>query len=416
MIQFQQFFLRNGLEVIVHSDYSSPLLVVNTLYKVGSRDETPDKTGFAHLFEHLMFSGSKHVENFDTVLEEAGGENNAFTTQDITNYYITLPACNIETALWLESDRMKSASINEESLLIQKSVVIEEFKEHYINQPYGDVWHKIYALAYKTHPYQWPTIGKEIAHIENATLSDVSEFYQRFYTPKNAILVLAGPIEIEQAKLLCNKWYSDIEGGSSFHRNIPIEPKQKEKNILIHKTDVPSSYIYKTFKMCKRTNIEYYTIDLISDLLGSGDSSRLTQQLVKNRQLFTTINAYVSGTLDEGLFVIEGRVADHTDVKEADNAIDQLLQNFCNTTIEEYELQKVKNQLESYNVLNDIDLLNRATNLAYYSYMGNINLINTEIDIYKSIDSKDIQTQATRLFVPENENTLWYLKNDSIVN
>jgi predicted Zn-dependent peptidase len=410
MIQYERFFLENGLEVIIHTDKSTPLITVNTLYKVGSRDESPDKTGFAHLFEHLMFEGSENVDDFDEELEKAGGENNAFTSNDITNYYITLPAPNIETALWIESDRMKSLSINQEALDIQKNVVIEEFKEHYINQPYGDTWHLLSALAYKTHPYRWPTIGIDISHVADAKLDTVQDFFDMYYVPNNAILVLAGNIEKEDAKKLVEKWYGDIPKGKDIHRNIPIEEKQVAARKLIHTADVPVNYIYKAYKMCNRMDKNYQAIDLISDILGSGDSSRLTQKLVKEKNIFSTINAYVTGTLDEGLFVIDAKIADGISVESADEAIVNLLDEFCATPISEYELQKVKNQIESYNELNDIDILNRATNLAYYSYMGDIDFINTEINQYLSLTPETIQAQAKELFNKEYCNTLWYLK------
>ena len=412
MITYKQFFLANGLEVIVHTDKSTPLVTVNTLYKVGSRDETADKTGFAHLFEHLMFAGSANVDDFDAVLEQAGGENNAFTSSDITNYYITLPASNIETALWIESDRMKALSIDDESLEIQRSVVIEEFKEHYINQPYGDAWHQLSALSYKTHPYQWPTIGKEIAHIEEAKLQDVKNFFATYYVPNNAVLVIAGNIELQDAKELVEKWYADIPKGKAINRNIPIEEIQTEERKSIINADVPVNCIYKAYKMCARKDINYQAIDLISDIIGSGDSSRLTQQLVKEKKLFSSINAYVTGTLDEGLFVIDAKVSTEIDVATADKAILAVLENFYSNLIPDYELQKVKNQIESYNELNDIDILNRATNLAYYSYMGEIDFVNTEINQYLKLTSLDIQLAAQKLFKNENCNTLWYLKNN----
>ncbi len=412
MIQYKRFFLENGLEVIIHTDNSTPLVTINTLYKVGSRDETPDKTGFAHLFEHLMFAGSENVKDFDSVLEQAGGENNAFTSNDITNYYITLPSSNIETALWLESDRMKALHINKKSLEVQRQVVIEEFKEHYINQPYGDVWHLLSALAYKTHPYQWPTIGKNISHIEQATLDDVKAFFAKYYVPNNAILVIAGPIEFDIAKSLVEKWYSDIPKGEDIHRHIPIEEEQTAERSLTIKADVPVNYIYKTYKMCERIHRSYQTIDLISDILGSGDSSRLTQKLIKEKKLFNSINAYVTGTLDQGLFVIDAKVADDVAVELADKAIVDLLEEFKVTTISEYELQKVKNQIESYNELNDIDILNRATNLAYYSYMGDVEFANTEINQYLKITVQDIQETAQQLFSSARCCNLYYLKKD----
>ncbi len=412
MIQYNQFRLPNGLTVIVHEDATTPLVTVNTLYKVGARDEDPNKTGFAHLFEHLMFGGSRHIENFDTPLEYAGGENNAFTTNDITNYYITLPANNLETALWLESDRMFSLDLNQENLDNQKSVVIEEFKETCINQPYGDLWHHLSSLAYKVHPYQWPTIGKDISHIENADLSDVRQFYNRYYKPNNAVIVIAGGIRTKDAEILVNKWFGDIVPGEKVIRNIPVEPEQKEARSLEVRADVPVNCLYKTYTMCKRGDHTYYATDMLSDLLGSGESSRLFQRLVKEKNMCSAINAFVTGSLDEGLFIIDSKLNEGIHFNEVEMIIQEEIDKICNEGVNERELQKVKNQMESYNEYNDLDVLNRATNLAFYEYMGNTELINDEIGYFMHVSAKDIREQSRELFNNDHCSTLYYKSNN----
>jgi len=408
MILYNQFSLSNGLKVIVHEDNSTPLVTVNTLYMVGARDEFSTQTGFAHLFEHLMFGGSKNIENFDTPLEYAGGENNAFTTNDITNYYITLPANNLETALWLESDRMLALDINQDTLDNQKNVVCEEFKETCINLPYGDLWHYLSALAYKEHPYQWPTIGKEISHIENATLRDVRNFYQRYYCPNNAVIVIAGGVQTANVETQVNKWFGDIPRGEKIIRNIPKEPMQTAERFLEVTADVPVSCLYKTYSMCRRIDAQYYATDMLSDILGSGDSSRLFQKLVKETNLCSAVNAFVTGSIDEGLFIIDAKLNKGVTFQDVETIIQAEIDKLCAFGVTDRELQKVKNQIESYNEYNDLDILNRATNLAFYSYLGDIDLINNEIKYFMEVSAEAIQTQSKALFREERSCTLYY--------
>jgi len=408
MILYNQFSLPNGLKVIVHEDNSTPLVTVNTLYMVGARDEFSTQTGFAHLFEHLMFGGSKNIENFDTPLEYAGGENNAFTTNDITNYYITLPANNLETALWLESDRMLALDINQDTLDNQKNVVCEEFKETCINLPYGDLWHYLSALAYKVHPYQWPTIGKEISHIENATLRDVRNFYQRYYCPNNAVIVIAGGVQTANVETLVNKWFGDIPRGEKIIRNIPKEPMQTAERFLEVTADVPVSCLYKTYSMCRRIDAQYYATDMLSDILGSGDSSRLFQKLVKETNLCSAVNAFVTGSIDEGLFIIDAKLNKGVTFQDVETIIQAEIDKLCAFGVTDRELQKVKNQIESYNEYNDLDILNRATNLAFYSYLGDIDLINNEIKYFMEVSAEAIQTQSKALFREERSCILYY--------
>src|SRR3954465_12587241 len=304
MVKFNRFTLDNGLRVIVHEDSSTPLACINILYNVGARDENPEQTGFAHLFEHLMFGGSINIDSYDEPLQLVGGENNAFTTNDINNYYLTLPSENLETGFWLESDRMLSLAFSDKSLEVQRSVVIEEFKQRYLNQPYGDVWLLLRPMVYKVHPYKWDTIGKEISHIENAKMDDVKNFFKRFYCPNNAIMVVAGNIDLEEVKQLSEKWFGPIPKGPENKRNLPVEPAQTEARSLTVERDVPVDAIYKTYHMCSRYDKEYYAVDLISDILSRGNSSRLHNALIKEKQLFGDIHAYVMGDFDKGLFVV----------------------------------------------------------------------------------------------------------------
>ena len=321
MINFERFTLNNGLKVLVHQDKSTPIVAFNLLYNVGARDESEDQTGFAHLFEHLMFGGSENIPNFDEPLQRVGGNNNAFTSNDITNYYITIPKNNIETAFWLESDRMLKLAFTDKSLEVQRSVVIEEFKQNYLNQPYGDVWLLLRPLAYQVHPYKWATIGKEISHIENATMDDVKSFFYQHYLPNNAILSVAGDVEVEEIKSLCKKWFEDIPSGNVAKRNLPKEPKQTEPRRLKVERDVPANTIYKAYKMCNKKGADYYITDLLSDILSQGKSSRLYISLVKEQKLFSEISAYILGCFDDGLLVIDVNLRDGVSFEDAENSI-----------------------------------------------------------------------------------------------
>lgn len=410
MIKFAQHKLKNGLELIVHSDHSSPIVCLNILYKVGSRNEDPNKTGFAHLFEHLMFGGSKNVKNFDEPLQNVGGDNNAFTNPDITNYYVTIPSNNVETAFWLESDRMLSLSFDPEVLEIQRKVVIEEFKQRYLNQPYGDVWLKLRPLAYQVHPYKWPTIGKEISHIEDATLDDVKEFFGRYYKPSNAILVVAGDISEENALALTEKWFGGIESEDVTPQLIPKEPVQTEERQMTVDADVPVSAIYKAYHMPSRLDRAYHATDLLSDILGRGSSSVLYQKLVKEKQLFSSISSYVSGSYDPGLFTISGKYNEDVTPEVANKAIEEVLGSFLKEGIDGSVLQKVKNQSEASTVFSEVDVLNRAMGLAYASFLGDANLVNTELRMLQSIEEDDIESVANSILQPDNCTTLFYNK------
>lgn len=410
MIQFEKFTLANGLKVIVHRDESTPMACVNILYDVGARDEDEHKTGFAHLFEHLMFGGSIHIPNYDEPLQLVGGENNAFTTNDITNYYCTVPAKNLETAFWLESDRMLSLAFTEKSLEVQRNVVIEEFKQRYLNQPYGDVWLLLRPLAFKSHPYKWATIGKEISHIENAVMDDVKGFFKKHYHPANAIMVVAGDVTTAQVKALSEKWFGNIPAQVKTKRNLPAEEKQTEYRELTVKRDVPANAIYKTYHMCSRLDYDYHATDLLSDVLSRGNSSRLYISLVKEKQLFSDINAYVSGDFDPGLFVVSGKVNDGIDVHTANAAIEEELQKLMREQVTENELQKCKNKIESSITFSETDVLTKATNLAISELLGDANQINEEIEKYNAVKSTDMLRVAKDIFRKENCSTLFYLK------
>lgn len=412
MIAYDQFTLSNGLRVLVHPDFSTPMAVVNVLYDVGARDENPAQTGFAHLFEHLMFGGSIHIPDYDDPLQRAGGENNAYTTNDLTNYYCQLPAENIETAFWLESDRMLSLAFSKKSLEVQRKVVCEEFKEHYINKPYGDVWHQLRRLSYQVHPYRWMTIGDELSHIENATLDDVKGFFFKHYTPSNAILVVAGPVTTDAVRALAEKWFGPIPAGNKYVRQLPAEPKQTAPRLLEVKANVPLDALYKTWHIYSRTDDRYYAADLITDILGGGASSRLYQQLVKEQQLFSNIECYHLGSTDPGMLTIEGKLVKGVAMATADAAVEAVIQQFVQEGIDASELEKVKNKTESTMAFEDMSILNRASSLAMYALLGDANLINTELSRYQAVTAADIQRESALIFNPNNSNTLHYLSNN----
>lgn len=408
MIDYQHFTLDNGLKVFVHQDMATPLATVNILYNVGSRDEEKDKTGFAHLFEHLMFGGSQHIPSYDEPLQRVGGDNNAFTNADITNYYITLPSINLETAFWLESDRMLSLSFDPKVLEVQRKVVIEEFKQRYLNQPYGDVMLKLRPLAYQVHPYRWNTIGKDISHIEDATMEDVKAFFYKFYVPNNAIMVVAGNVEFEMVKQLSEKWFGPIPRGYNYERNLPQEPPQHEQRLLETEATVPLDALYKAYHIPNRMHADYHAADLLSDVIGRSKSSRFYQQLVKEQKIFNSINSYVTGSIDPGLLIITGKVNKEFSLEEADKAVEAIIESVKTVPVEEAELGKVKNQAESTLVFSEVELLNRAMNLAYGALLGNPDLINQEPEKIQQVTVDDIRRMANTVLAAENSSTLYY--------
>lgn len=413
MINYNRFVLDNGLRVLVHEDNSTPMAVVNIMYDVGARDENPAKTGFAHLFEHLMFGGSVNIPDYDEPLQRAGGENNAYTTNDLTNYYCQLPAQNLETAFWLESDRMLSLAFGKKSLDVQRKVVCEEFKEHYINKPYGDVGHKLRHLSYTTHPYRWMTIGDELSHIENATLDDVKQFFFKHYRPINAILSVAGNVKTEEVKRLADKWFGDIPMGEKYVRQLPQEPVQTAARKLEVEANVPLDALYRTWHMDGRLDKGYYIADLITEVLGGGASSRLYQSLVKEQQLFSNLECHHFGTIDPGLLAIEGKLVKGVKLEDASKAIDEQLQQICSSLVSESELQKVKNKTESIITFEDMSVMSRANSLAFYELLGDAGLMNIELGRYQEITADELLQYSRTIFDEKNGNTLFYHSNNN---
>jgi zinc protease len=408
MIAYEKFVLDNGLQVLVHEDHTTKMAVVNILYKVGSRNEVEGKTGLAHYFEHLMFGGSKNVPVFDTALEKVGGECNAFTNTDITNYYTTVPAINIETAFWLESDRMLQLNLSEKTIETQRKVVIEEFKQRYLNQPYGNAFHLVRDLAFKTHPYRWPTIGKSIEDVENYQRQDIEEFYYTHYRPDNAVMVVAGDITAEQVKRLSEKWFGDIPSATVPKHTIPTETPQRAKKTLTYPAQVPTDALYKVYHVPGRMQEKYAECDLITDILGFGRSSLLEQRLVKNTDVFATCNAYVMGKIDPGLMVFNGKMEKGKTAEEAEVLLDQVVQEFLQTPISNDILEKVKNQAEAMKTFESVQLLNRAMNLAYYTFLGNPDLYQLEYEKKTAIPAEDIMKVANEILVEENASTVYY--------
>ena len=408
MIQVNRYTLANGLRIVHNEDDSTQMVALNLLYDVGARDEDPSHTGFAHLFEHLMFGGSLHIPDYDTPVQNAGGENNAWTNNDITNYYITLPYQNVETGYWLESDRMLSLDFSPKSLEVQRQVVIEEFKQRNLNQPYGDASHLLRELAYESHPYRWPTIGKEIAHIAQATLEEVKDFFYRFYAPNNAILAVTGHISFEETIRLAEKWFGPIPARNISPRQLPAEKPQTAVRRKTVERKVPVDAIYMAFHMSNRMHPDYYVYDMITDILSNGRSSRFIQSLVQEQKLFTSIDAYISGSLDEGLLHVTGKPVEGVSLEQAEKAIWKELEKMKTVPVSEQELEKVKNRYESEQIFNNINYLNVATNLAFFELTGKAEDINEEVGKYRAVTAEQIQATSARCFVPENCSILYY--------
>lgn len=408
MISFQQFTLSNGLQVIVHEDHTSTLAVMDVIYDVGSRDEDPNRTGFAHLFEHLMFGGSKNIPNYDSPLQQVGGENNAFTTPDLTNYYISVPYQNIETAFWLESDRMLQLAFNPQSLEVQRKVVIEEFKQRYLNQPYGDVWLKFRPLIYTKHPYRWPTIGAGIQHIEEADLEDVKAFFAKFYVPTNAILVVAGRVNFLEVKRMAEKWFGSIPGGTKPMRALPLEPLQMEDRRMEIVGKVPSNRLYKAYPVVGRYDDGFYAIDLMADLMGRNETSFLYLALVQNKRIFDSISVSQTGSIDPGLLIISGQVCEGVDLELAENELNIAMGDFIKYPYQTIDLQRVKNQAEASLVFGEVEVLNRAMNLAMAANAGDVNWVNLESEKLSEVTLIEVAYWAKKIFMEGKSNTLVY--------
>lgn len=413
MIKYERRILDNGLTVIAHEDKSTPLVAVNIMYDVGARDENPEKTGFAHLFEHLMFGGSINIPKYDEPLQKVGGENNAFTNNDITNYYCTLPVQNIETGFWLESDRMLDLAFSPKSLDVQRNVVSEEFKQVYLNQPYGDAWLLLRPMAYKVHPYRWPTIGKTIQHVQDANMDDVRSFYKKFYNPNNAVLVVSGNIAPDKVFALADKWFGKINNRGENQRSLPAEPIQTEERRSQVEKDVPANAIYKAWHMCARLDPEFYATDLVSDILSNGNSSRLNQKLVKEQKLFSDVHAYISGDIDKGLFIITGKLMPKVPVEAGDQAIENEIKQITNQILDTRELEKVKNKVEASLIFSETNILSKAINLAYYETIGDAEINNRLIERYRAVSTEEIRNQAKHVLSKDNCSTLYYLSKSS---
>jgi zinc protease len=409
MINYKRFTLENGLRVLVHEDKSTPLIAMNILYDVGSKDEDPAMTGLAHLFEHLMFGGSVNIPDFDTPLQLVGGENNAFTNNDITNYYLTIPSENIETGFWLESDRMLELDFSPKNLDTQKNVVTEEFNQRYINQPYGDAILKLRPLAYKVHPYRWPTIGMDMLHIRNTDLEQVKSFFFSHYAPNNAILALTGNIGYDLAYELTQKWFGPIEKRSVKPRNLPVEPKQTEERILTIERDVPSNAIYKVWHIGPRKSEDFYTLDLVTDLLAGGESGRLHTKLVREKKLFSEINAYLTADIDPGLIIVQGKLMKGINIQSANESINEVIIGLISENGIKDEMEKVKNKFESSNVFSNTSILNKAANLSFCELLGNPGLINSEVDTYRNVTQEMVAEAIKRYFIFSNCSTVNYI-------
>jgi zinc protease len=409
MINYKNFTIENGLRVLVHEDKSTPLVAMNILYNVGSRDEDPTMTGLAHLFEHLMFGGSVNIPNFDTPLQLVGGENNAFTNNDITNYYLTIPSENIETGFWLESDRMLELDFSRKNLDTQKNVVTEEFNQRYVNQPYGDAILKLRPLAYKVHPYRWPTIGMDMSHIRNTELEQVKSFFFSHYAPNNAILALTGNIGYDLAYELTQKWFGPIEKRSVKPRNLPVEPEQTEERILTIEKDVPSDAIYKVWHIGPRKSEDFYTLDLVSDLLAGGESGRLHTKLVREKKLFSEINAYLTADIDPGLIIVQGKLMKGIDIHHANESINEVIIGLISETGIKDEMEKVKNKFESSNVFSNTSILNKAASLSFCELLGDPGLINSEVDTYRNVTHDMVAEAIKRFFISSNCSTVNYI-------
>ncbi len=408
MIKYNRITLDNGLRILVNEDRSTPLVAMNILYDVGSRDEDPEATGLAHLFEHLMFGGSVNIPDYDTPLQMVGGENNAFTNNDITNYYLTIPSENIETGFWLESDRMLELDFSQKNLDTQKNVVIEEFKQRYLNQPYGNAILKLRPLAYNVHPYRWPTIGMDVSHVEKTNLEQIRNFFYSHYAPNNAILALSGNISTDTAVRLAEKWFAPIEKRKIKQRNLPSEPEQTEARNTIIESDVPSDALYKVWHIGPRNSHDFHTLDLITDLLAGGESGRLHTILVRERKLFSEINAYITSDIDPGLIFVHGRLMNNIDIQKADDAINEVLSGLLKNDGIEDEMEKVKNKFESSTVFSNTSILNKAVNLSFFELLGNAELINLESGLYRRVTKSMVMEATEKYLAPSNCSTLFY--------
>jgi len=409
MVKFNEGILDNGLRVFIQSDFLTPMISLNIAYDVGSKDETPEKTGFAHLFEHLMFSGSKNAPDFDTPLQSAGGTNNAFTSVDVTNYYIQVPKANIDTALWLESDRMKMLSFSEKGLEVQRKVVVEEFAQSYLNVPYGDFYLELRPTVYQpSNTYAWPTIGKHPDHITNATMDDVKSFFGKHYRPNNAVLCISGPVTFEEGMGYVKKWFSDIEPADIPKRNYANFNLLKPVSELVLERDVPLDAFYNVYSMPGKRSDDYYRFDLVSDILSRGDSSRFSNEIIGKTDLFSDLNAYVTGDWEHGLFIVGGKLNEGVKQEEAEALVQKSIAKLLKDGVSDKELNKLSNTTISQHAFQNIAGLNRAMLICLGAILGDANLINTEAGLYGQVGKDDIMSAAQELFVSQKPYTFKY--------
>lgn len=409
MINIARHQLSNGLRVVHSKNAASGMVAVNLLYKAGSRNEQYEHTGLAHLVEHLMFGGSEAVKNFDHVMQEAGGENNAWTSNDITNYYELLPVQNIETALWVEADRMRNLLLTDKSVEVQRNVVCEEFKQRCLNTPYGDSGHLLRGMVYRIHPYRWPVIGKALSDIEQMPKEVIQSFYEQYYVPENAILSIVGNIDSDKAFSLVEKWFGDLSNETAKQsRFIPEEPKQCESREFRVVKDVPRDMLVMAFRMCGRCGGSYEACDLISDILSNGRSSRMFRNIYAKGTLVSSIDASISGDLDSGMFIIKSQLLPGVGFQAVERAIREETDRLISEGVGNWELEKTLNRFESNQLFANLNNEERASNLAYYEMLGDANLINSEVGKYRGITSRRISEVAARLFADDNCSTLYY--------
>lgn len=409
MVNYTEGVLENGLRVFIQPDFLTPMVSLNIAYDVGSKDEHKDKTGFAHLFEHLMFSGSKNAPDFDTPLQSAGGTNNAFTSVDVTNYYVQVPKANIETALWLESDRMKMLAFSEKGLEVQRKVVVEEFAQRYLNVPYGDFYLELRPSVYnENNGYNWPTIGKKVEHITDATMDDVKSFFGKYYRPNNAVICLSGPIDFEEGMALVKRWFADIEPGDIPKRDYKSFELINAPSDLILEREVPLDAFYKVYTMPGKRSNDYYKYDLVSDVLSRGDSSRFAAEITTQNDLFADLNAYVTGDWEHGLFLVGGKLNEGVSQADAEDCVERSIQKMLKEGIADTELEKLSNAIVSQHAFQNISGLNRAMLICLGAILGDANLVNTEADFYTKVTKDEILESANELFVKQTPYSFKY--------
>lgn len=408
MISFNKYVLSNGLKLLHHYNATTQMVALNLRYDVGARDENPERTGLAHLFEHLMFGGSANAPDFDGALQAAGGSSNAWTGNDCTNFYEVLPAHNIETAFWLESDRYLNLCLDEQSVATQKSVVIEEFKQRYLNRPYGDVSHLMRSLAYKSHPYRWPVIGVKPEHIAEASMQEIEDFYNTHYSIDRMVLCVSGNVTFQRAVELTEKWFGDLAPRASLKRDLPVEPAQTQPRVLKVHSDVPENMIVRIYHMCGANDPDFVASDLVSDVLANGPSARFHRNVLITTDLFTELDAVILGCDDPGLLYVTARLANGVDAQKALDVIDGEIDKLLREGVSERELKRYANQHVARELNENILYDAVAEKLCKYEMLGDASRINTENDEYQTVTVDHFNRVARELFRAENCSTLYY--------